>query len=125
MCRHDFQIAAPGLTITSSGVVFPIRYRISLECRLSSGRALRGTEEKTARLSPGFSVDFQDGIIFPTDSNPSRHTHDRGSAIGSTLFAGRLVFCRIPSVSHLTSFRGNGDGFVIAFFRGDHANAPV
>src|SRR5262245_29427018 len=125
MRRHNLQIAASRLTITPARQVLPICFRISLERGLSSCRALRSIEEKTAGLSPGFSIDFEDVIVFPTDSNASRHTHYSGSAIGSTLLSARLVFGGIPSVSHLTSLSRNRNGFVISFFRGDHTDAPV
>src|SRR5712691_11609289 len=78
-----------------------------------------------ARLCSGVRIDSYRVVVFPRDTQPSRHAHDCGGAVRLALIAGRLVFRGIPAVRDAAPLCGERNSAVLTFGRSDHAEAPV
>src|SRR2546430_2546823 len=76
-------------------------------------------------LSSGGQFHCQSDVVLPGNAEISGQTHDTDGAISLTLFAGRLVLCRIPRIGGSKRFDSAGNTVKVTFSRCDHAILPI
>src|SRR5206468_7212588 len=120
---HHPQIPFTRLASSRDGSL-PLSRGITLPTGLRCRRLLWAKMEEPG-LSSGGQFHFQRVVVLPGNAEISGQTHDTDGAISLTLFAGRLVLCRIPRIGGSKRFDSAGNTVKVTFSRCDHAILPI